>query len=150
MAKQRYPTQNQVPAHDPVEIRRDASACGTNSKDPQRTESFGSDGVGDSSTNAADVTGTADDLPCADRVPTDGANCRGCSSAMPSDRGLGLMESCKLTRDIGSQTSGESDLPRFGALDEVKPLRPACLILIMKISGYNGVPKVSAVISSRG
>ena len=69
---------------------------------------------------------------------------------MPSDRGLGLMESCKLTRDIGSQTSGESDLPRFGALDEVKPLRPACLILIMKVSGYNGVPKVSAVISSRG
>ncbi|KAK1660386.1 hypothetical protein QYE76_048545 [Lolium multiflorum] len=31
---------------------------------------------------------------------------------MPSDRGLGLMESCKLTRDIGTQTSGESDLPR--------------------------------------
>ncbi|KAK1663465.1 hypothetical protein QYE76_051624 [Lolium multiflorum] len=46
------------------------------------------------------------------------APCRGCSSAMPSDRGLGLMESCKLTRDIGTQTSGESDLPRFGALDE--------------------------------
>ena len=77
---------------------------------------------------AADVMiGSADALPCADRVPTDGANCRGCSSAMPSDRGLGLMESCKLTRDIGTQTSGESDLPRFGALDEVKPLRPACL-----------------------
>ncbi|KAK1608520.1 hypothetical protein QYE76_032193 [Lolium multiflorum] len=38
--------------------------------------------------------------------------CRGYSSAMPSDRGLGLMESCRLTRDIGSQTSGESDLPR--------------------------------------
>jgi hypothetical protein len=75
--------------------------------------------------------------------------CRGCSSAMPSDRGLGLMESCKLTRDIGSQTSGESDLPRFGALDEVKPLRPACLFLIMMIMGYNGVPNSSAVISSR-
>ena len=69
---------------------------------------------------------------------------------MPSDWGLGLMESCRLTRDIGSQTSGESNLPRFGALDEVKPLRPACLILIMRILGYNGVPKVSAVISSRG
>ena len=40
------------------------------------------------------------------------------------------MESCRLTRDIGYQTRGESDLPRFGALDEVKPLRPACLILI--------------------
>ena len=69
---------------------------------------------------------------------------------MPSDRGLGLMESCKLTRDIGSQTSGESNLPRFRALDEVTPLRPACLILIMKISSYNGVLKVSAVFSSRG
>jgi hypothetical protein len=46
---------------------------------------------------------------------------------MLSNRGLGLMESYKLTRDIGLQTSGESDLPRFGALDEVKPLRPACL-----------------------
>ena len=120
-----------------------------NSKDPQRIGSFGSGGVGDSSTNAADVTGIADDLPCADRVPTDGANCRGCSSAMPSDRGLGLMESCKLTRDIGSQTSGESDLPRFGALDEVKPLRPACLFLIMMIMGYNGVPNSSAEISLR-
>ncbi|KAK1645759.1 hypothetical protein QYE76_063564 [Lolium multiflorum] len=51
------------------------------------------------------------------------ARCRGCSSTMPSDRGLGLMESCKLIRDIGSQTNGGSDLPRFGALDEVKPLR---------------------------
>ena len=99
--------------------------------------------------NAADVTGAADDLPCADRFPTDGANCRGYSSPMPSDRGLGLMESCKLTRDIGSQTSGESDLPRSGALDEVKPLRPACLFLIMKILGYNGVPNSLAEISSR-
>ncbi|KAK1604212.1 hypothetical protein QYE76_027885 [Lolium multiflorum] len=57
------------------------------------------------------MIGSADDRSCADRLPTNGANCRGCSSAMPSDRGLGLMESCKLTRDIGSQTSGESDLP---------------------------------------
>ena len=135
---------------DSAEIRCDTSVCGMNSKDPQRTESFGYDGVGDSSTNAADVTGTADDLPCANRLPTDGANCRGYSSAMPSDWGLGLTESCRLTRDIGYQTSGESDLPRFGALDEVKPLRPACLILIMRILGYNGVLKGSAKISSRG
>ena len=68
---------------------------------------------------------------------------------MPSNRGLGLMESCKLIRDIGLQTSGESDLPRFGALDEVKPLRHACLFLIMTIMGYNGVPNSSAEISSR-
>ncbi|KAK1682693.1 hypothetical protein QYE76_043541 [Lolium multiflorum] len=108
-----------MPSHDSAGIERGGSRCGTNSKDPQRIRSFASDGVGDSSTNAADVTGIADDLPCTDRVPTDDANCRGCSSEMPSDRGLGLMESCKLTRDIGSQTSGESDLPRFGALDEM-------------------------------
>ena len=68
---------------------------------------------------------------------------------MPSNRGLGLMESCKLTRDIGSQTSGESNLPRFGALDEVKPLRPACLFLIMMTMGYNGMPNSSAEISAR-
>jgi hypothetical protein len=75
--------------HGSAEIKREASVCGTNSKDPQRTESFGSDGVDDSSTNAADVTGTADDLPCADRLPIDGANCRGYSSTMPSVWGLG-------------------------------------------------------------
>jgi hypothetical protein len=44
--------------------------------------------------------------------------------------GLGLMESCRLTRDIGYQTNGERDLPRFGALVKVKPILPACLILI--------------------
>jgi hypothetical protein len=48
---------------------------GVNSKDPQRTEFLGLGGVGDSSMNAADVTGTADDIPCTDRFPTDGANC---------------------------------------------------------------------------
>ncbi|KAK1692286.1 hypothetical protein QYE76_008983 [Lolium multiflorum] len=32
--------------------------------------------------------------------------CRGCSSTMSSDRDLGLMESCKLIRDIGAQTNG--------------------------------------------
>ena len=94
------------------------------------------------------MAGSADDGSCADRLPTDGANCRGYSSAMPSVWGLGLTESCKLTRDIGSQTRRESDLPRFGALDEVKPLRPACLFLIMMIMGYNGVPNNSAKISS--
>ncbi|KAK1677360.1 hypothetical protein QYE76_038208 [Lolium multiflorum] len=76
------------------------------------TGEFAGEIAGEFADEAADVMiGSADALPCADRVPTDGANCRGCSSAMPSDRGLGLMESCKLTRDIGTQTSGESDLP---------------------------------------
>jgi hypothetical protein len=49
---------------------------------------------------------------------------------MPTMRGLGLMESCRLTRDIGYQTNRERDLPMFGALDEVKPLLPAYMILI--------------------
>ena len=104
---------------------------------------FGDDGADEV---VDDMMGSADVRSCADRVPTDGANCRGYSSPMPSDRGLGLTESCKLTRDIGSQTGGESDLPRFGAPDEVNPLRPACLFLIMKILGYNGVPNSSAEI----
>ena len=68
---------------------------------------------------------------------------------MPSGRGLGLTESCRLIRVIGSQTNGGSNLHRFGALDEVKPLRPACLFLILMIIGYNGVPNSSAEISSR-
>jgi hypothetical protein len=52
--------------------------------------------------------------------------------------GLRLMESCRLTRDIRYQTNRERDLPRFGTLDEVKPLLPGCLILIIEsISGYN-------------
>jgi hypothetical protein len=33
-----------------------------------------------------------------------------------------LMESCRLAQDIGYQASKEQDLPRFWALDEVKPL----------------------------
>ena len=57
---------------------------------------------------------------------------------MPKIRGLGLAEACMLARDIGYQTSGERDLPRFGALVEVIPLRPACLILIMSEIDYNG------------
>jgi hypothetical protein len=75
---------------------------------------------------------------------------RGGCSAMPTMRGLGLTESYMLAPDIGYQTSKGRDLPSFGALDEVKPLRHACLFLIMKIMGYNGVPNSSAEISSRG
>ena len=47
---------------------------------------------------------------------------------MPTMRGLGLMESCRLALDIETQTSGEQDLPRFGALVEVITVCPACLI----------------------
>ncbi|KAK1684981.1 hypothetical protein QYE76_045829 [Lolium multiflorum] len=53
--------------HDSAGIECGGSRCGTNSKDLQRIGSFRSGGVGDSSTNAADVTGIADVLPCADR-----------------------------------------------------------------------------------
>jgi hypothetical protein len=60
-------------------VGRDTLLRGVISKDPQRTgslepEGVGDDGVGDTSKNAADVTGAADDVPCADRFPTDGAN----------------------------------------------------------------------------
>jgi hypothetical protein len=41
---------------------------------------------------------------------------------MPTMSGLGLTESCRLARDIGYQTNGKRDLPRFEALDEVKPV----------------------------
>ena len=53
---------------------------------------------------------------------------------MPTMRGLGLMESCRLALDIGTQTSGEQDLPRFGALVEVIPVHPACLFFISQWS----------------
>jgi hypothetical protein len=50
------------------------------------------------------------------------------------------MESCNLTRNIGSQTSGESNLSRFGVLDEVKPL------LLKKVT--MGQPKDCVVVNS--
>jgi hypothetical protein len=55
------------------------------------------------------------------------------------DEGLiGLVESCMLALDIRYQTSGRQDLPRFGALVELIPLRHVCLILIMSEINYNG------------
>jgi hypothetical protein len=89
--------------------------CGVNSKDPNRIEfpEFGDEGadenIGDVDGVVDDMTEAADDEPCANRVPTDGVNCRGYSSAMPTLWGLGLTESCRLTRDIGYQTNGERD-----------------------------------------
>ena len=69
---------------------------------------------------------------------------------MPTFWGLGLTESCRLTRDIGYQTDRERDLPRSGALDEVKPLLPACLILIMVKLITMGQPKDCLVVISPG
>jgi hypothetical protein len=60
---------------------------------------------------------------------------------MPTVMGLGIVESCRLAPDIGYLTSGERDLPRFGAIDEVIPLRPACLILSIGEIDYNGAAK---------
>jgi hypothetical protein len=57
---------------------------------------------------------------------------------MPIMRGLGLAEACMLALDIEYQTSGGRDLPRFGDLVEVIPLRHACLILIMSEIDYIG------------
>ena len=57
---------------------------------------------------------------------------------MPTMRGLGFEESCMLALNVGSQSSGRQDLPRFGALVEVIPIRPACLILIIDEVDYNG------------
>jgi hypothetical protein len=68
------------------------------------------------------MIGTVDEVPCTNRFHTDGANCRGSSSVMPTMRGLGLTESSRLARDIGYQVNRRRDLPSFGALNEVKPL----------------------------
>jgi hypothetical protein len=57
---------------------------------------------------------------------------------MPILTGLGLVESCILTINVGYQTSGRRDLPRFGALVEVITVRPTCLILIMNGTDFNG------------
>ena len=74
---------------------RDKSLCGVNSKDPNRIEfpRFGDEEAGG---DAGDVDEAADDMAeaadagsCANRFPTDGANCRGYSPAMPSVWGLG-------------------------------------------------------------
>jgi hypothetical protein len=58
---------------------RNAPVCGVNSKDPRRIaflelENVGADDIGDAGKNAADMIGAADEVPCASRVPTDGAN----------------------------------------------------------------------------
>ena len=54
--------------------------CGVNSKDPKRIEfpelgdEGADDGVGDAGGVVDDMIEAADDAPCADRIPTDGAN----------------------------------------------------------------------------
>ena len=59
----------------------------------------------------------ADAMLLTGRVPTDGANCRGGLSAIPSVGGLGLEESCELALDIGLPDKRGEILPRFGALE---------------------------------
>jgi ribosomal protein S1 len=61
-------------------IGRDESLCGVNLKDPNRIEfpEFGNEGadvnVGDVDEVAVDMIEKSDDVPCANRFPTDGAN----------------------------------------------------------------------------
>jgi hypothetical protein len=61
-------------------IGRDESLCGVNSKDPNRIDfsELGDEGAGDNASDADEVvdemTEAADNEPCANRVPTDGAN----------------------------------------------------------------------------
>src|SRR3954470_1796602 len=58
---------------------------------------------------------------------------------MPSVRGFGFKESCKLALVIGRTGKQNKDLPSFRPSIE-ETLRAACLIsIIWKISGYNGV-----------
>jgi hypothetical protein len=59
---------------NPERVGRDVLLRGVNSKDPRRTESLEPEGVGDVSTNVVDVTGAADDVPCADSLPIDSAD----------------------------------------------------------------------------
>jgi hypothetical protein len=75
-------------------FERDESLCGVNSKEPKRIEfpKLGDEGAGGDAGGvdeaSDDMVGSADDESCANRVPTEGANCRGYSSAMPSIWGL--------------------------------------------------------------
>ena len=58
---------------------------------------------------------------------------------MPTMMGLGFWKSCMLALNLGYQRDGEHDIPRFGALDEVIPVRPACLIsIIVGVDDYRG------------
>ena len=79
MRKWTLPNVMSIPSRSPEKAERDASVCGVNSKDPKRIEfpELGDDGVDDGDDTdgfAADTIGTADEVPCASRVPTDGAN----------------------------------------------------------------------------
>jgi hypothetical protein len=91
-----------IPPCRPEKAERDTSLCGVNLKDlkliefPELGDEGANDDVGDAGEDVADVIEAADAVPCTSRVPTDGANCRGSSPAMPTMMGLGLTESCKL------------------------------------------------------
>jgi hypothetical protein len=68
-----------IPPHRPEKAERDALVCGVNSKDPKRIKFpvFGDDGAGDgghAGEYEADTIGTADEVSCTSRFPTDDAN----------------------------------------------------------------------------
>ncbi len=69
-----------IPPRRPEKAERDASVCGVNSKDPKRIEfpelgdEGADDGVGDAGEVVVDTIGSADEVPCTSRFPTDGTN----------------------------------------------------------------------------
>jgi hypothetical protein len=68
-----------IPPRRPKKVERDASVCRVNSKDPKRIEfpELGNDGANDDGNVGGvvvDAIGTADEVPCTNRVPTDSAN----------------------------------------------------------------------------
>ena len=56
---------------------------------------------------------------------------------MPMVMDLGLAESCMLALERRLPERRGHGLPRFGALREVKPLRPAYLVILLGVN-YNG------------
>ena len=68
-----------IPPRRTEKAERDVSVCGVNSKDPKRIEfpelgDNGADDDGDAGGVVADMIGAANEVPCTNRVPTDGAN----------------------------------------------------------------------------
>ena len=101
-----------------VEGRLKAGRCGTKLSDPKNIDPVGVDELQFAASGAGEIT-----IPA--RVfPTDGANCRGVTTADPMLEVLGFRREgrcCALVISMANKEQGHS-LPRFGALVEVKPL----------------------------
>ena len=101
-----------------VEGRLSAGRCGTNLIDPKRIDSVGVDELQFAELGAGEIV-----IPAC-FLPTDGANCRGSTTADPLYDILGFRDEgdgCALVISTANKEQGHS-LPRFRALVEVKPL----------------------------